>query len=93
MKLTVKVLLAHEPESKRKGCIRGIGEIGSEDDIVPLLVAQSFLNRMGDPFMAKLVEIPRFDHKCCWVTAWHGLLAPYRPLSIFVDKGRQKKIK
>jgi pimeloyl-ACP methyl ester carboxylesterase len=67
--------------------------IGSEDEIVPAFVVRSFLDRMGAPSGTRLVEIPKFDHNCCWVKAWPALLAPYRPLSIFVDKCRQKNIK
>jgi hypothetical protein len=67
--------------------------VGSEDEIVPPFVVRSFVDRMGDPFGTRLVEIPKFDHNCCWVKAWPGLLAPYRPLSIFVDRCRQKNIK
>jgi pimeloyl-ACP methyl ester carboxylesterase len=67
--------------------------VGSEDEIVPPFIARSFVDRMGNPFGTRLVEIPNFDHKCRWVRAWPGLLAPYRPLSIFVDKCGQKDIK
>ncbi len=66
---------------------------GSGDEIVPPFVVRSFVNRMGDPFGARLVEIPEFDHDCCWIKAWPGLLAPFRPISIFVDKCGQKNIK
>jgi pimeloyl-ACP methyl ester carboxylesterase len=67
--------------------------VGSEDEIVPPFIVRSFVDRMGDSLGTKLVEIPKFDHNCCWVKAWPALLAPYRPLSIFVDKCRQKNIK
>ena len=67
--------------------------IGSEDDIVPTFVARSFMSRIGDTSRARLVEIPQYDHNCCWVKAWPGLLAPYRPLSIFVDKCSRKNVK
>jgi len=67
--------------------------VGSEDDIVPPFVARSFMSRIGDPSKARLAEIPQFNHNCCWVKAWPGLLAPYRPLSFFVDKCRRKNVK
>ena len=53
--------------------------VGLEDDVMPPLVARSFLERMGKPSKARLVTIPGFDHRCCWVKAWAGLLAQYRP--------------
>ncbi len=52
---------------------------GLEDEVMPPLVARSFLDRMEKPTKARLVEIPGFDHRCCWVKAWVKLLARYRP--------------
>ena len=67
--------------------------VGSEDKIVPPFVVRSFVNRMGNPFGTRLLEISNFNHKDRWVQAWPELLATYRPISIFVDKGGRKDIK
>jgi pimeloyl-ACP methyl ester carboxylesterase len=53
---------------------------GLKDKVVPPQVAESFLNRMGKPTKARLVRMPRFGHRCCWVDAWPRLLYKYRPL-------------
>lgn len=51
--------------------------VGGDDDTVPALVAKSYLARMTDTSRARLVEIPRFSHDCCWVRDWLVLRQRY----------------
>jgi len=53
--------------------------VGLADEVMPPPVARSFFSRMGESSKARLVEIPGFDHRCCWVKAWPNLLTRYRP--------------
>jgi hypothetical protein len=45
--------------------------VGGRDRNVPPAVAQSFARRHAG---ARTVEIPDFDHECCWVERWPQLL-------------------
>ena len=45
---------------------------GGQDDNVPSSVTRAFAIRHPG---AKIVEMPRFDHRCCWIEQWPGLLA------------------
>ncbi len=47
---------------------------GSRDDTVAPAVARSFLARLGPDSSARLVEIPDFDHHCCWLKDWANLV-------------------
>lgn len=47
---------------------------GTKDDIVPASVTDSYLSRITDFSQVVVERIPGFDHECCWVNAWPGLL-------------------
>lgn len=48
--------------------------VGAEDENVPAELTRSYLAALGDPVDARLVEVPGFDHRCCWVRDWRQLL-------------------
>ena len=53
--------------------------VGADDEIVPRLIAASYLARLGNGAPARLVVVPDADHDCCWVEAWPRLLSRARP--------------
>lgn len=44
--------------------------VGSQDRQVPPAVVAHFVSRRG----GHLAQLPGFDHTCCWLQAWPGLL-------------------
>lgn len=48
---------------------------GTRDEVVPLLVLDSYLDRIGVAAAGKVVEAADFDHGCCWVDDWRELEA------------------
>ena len=62
--------------------IRNIPQIhyvGAKDDIIPPAISQSFLQKMGSPNKAKVIELPNYDHVCCWTKRWTELLNDAAP--------------
>jgi pimeloyl-ACP methyl ester carboxylesterase len=53
---------------------------GSLDEVVPSATAIRYLDRLGDAAAARTVVIDGFDHRCCWVERWPGLVAEARAL-------------
>lgn len=47
--------------------------IGGRDRIVPRAVAESYLRRAGNAGKTTIVEIPDYDHRCCWAERWPGI--------------------
>jgi pimeloyl-ACP methyl ester carboxylesterase len=57
--------------------IRNIPQIhyvGAKDDVIPPAMSQSFLQKMGSPNRAKVIELPNYGHVCCWTERWSELL-------------------
>lgn len=57
--------------------IRNIPQIhyvGAKDDVIPPAISQSFLQKMGSPNRAKIIELPNYGHVCCWTERWTELL-------------------
>ena len=57
--------------------IRNIPQIhyvGAKDDVIPPAISQSFLQKMGSPNKAKVIELPNYGHVCCWTERWSELL-------------------
>jgi pimeloyl-ACP methyl ester carboxylesterase len=57
--------------------IRNIPQIhyvGGKDDVIPRAISQSFLQKMGGPNKAKVIELPNYGHVCCWTERWSELL-------------------
>jgi hypothetical protein len=48
--------------------------VGGHDRNVPLSVVQSFARRHVE---ARIVELPDFDHECCWIERWPTLLREF----------------
>lgn len=44
---------------------------GQKDETVPVASIASAVGQLGPS--AKLVVVPGFDHRCCWVRDWPGL--------------------
>ena len=44
--------------------------VGGDDDIVPALVARSYLSRLPGSSPARLVVVDGFGHTCCWQRDW-----------------------
>jgi predicted esterase len=43
---------------------------GKTDDVVPGYLIRRFVDRQG---AARFVEVPGFDHRCCWAKHWASL--------------------
>jgi pimeloyl-ACP methyl ester carboxylesterase len=57
--------------------IRNIPQIhyvGGKDDVIPKAISQSFLQKMGRPNQAKVIELSNYGHVCCWTEHWTELL-------------------
>ena len=52
--------------------------IGSNDKIMPNLVARSYLSELSSNHKAQIVNIQDYDHSCCWVENWASLLSRYK---------------
>jgi pimeloyl-ACP methyl ester carboxylesterase len=61
-----------------RATLRQIHYTGDADENVPARIAKSFVARVPG---AELREIPRFDHRCCWVEKWPALLNDRAPPS------------
>ena len=48
--------------------------VGGKDDVIPRAISQSFLQKMGSPNQAKVIELPNYGHVCCWTERWSELL-------------------
>jgi hypothetical protein len=48
--------------------------IGGKDEVISKNVTESFLQKMGSPNQAKIIEIPNYGHVCCWKDSWKELL-------------------
>jgi len=47
--------------------------IGGRDRIVPRAVTESYLRRAGAAAKTTVIEIPDYDHHCCWAERWPEL--------------------
>lgn len=48
---------------------------GEDDEVVVPAAAYSYLSRMTDGSRTAVVEVPGFDHECCWTARWRELAA------------------
>ena len=53
--------------------------VGAKDDVIPRSMSQSFLQKMGSPNQAKVIELPNYGHVCCWTERWSELLKDAAP--------------
>jgi pimeloyl-ACP methyl ester carboxylesterase len=49
--------------------------VGEDDKVVGPSVTQSYLSHMTDRAKVHMIEVPDFDHVCCWVDQWPALAA------------------
>ncbi len=62
-------------QSQQLAGLRQIHFVGVNDRTVPPAVARSFAARFPPGRRPSVVEIPGFDHSCCWAENWRGLRA------------------
>ncbi len=55
---------------------------GRKDEIVPPIVVESYVRRLGPDARARLDVQARFDHECCWTRDWPALLQAHRPAGV-----------
>lgn len=80
---------AHHGDSPLSGSLSALGVAttlsklpqvhfsGEEDDVVPASVNAGYL-ALSDARFVRQVELPDFDHHCCWVANWPVLLRQAR---------------
>jgi hypothetical protein len=54
--------------------IKQIHFIGLNDQIIPLPVTKSYMQKLSSPNKAQLIEIKDYGHVCCWQAGWTTLL-------------------
>jgi pimeloyl-ACP methyl ester carboxylesterase len=52
--------------------VRQVHFVGGRDTVVPAALTRAFVARQPN---ARVVEVPGFDHVCCWLERWPALLA------------------
>ena len=55
------------------GALPQVHFTGAEDHTVGTDVARSYLRRLPPGTPARLVEVPRYTHSCCWARDWPSL--------------------
>jgi len=61
--------------AKQLSNIKQIHFIGTNDQVIPKLVTQSYLNKLTIPNQSQLIEIKDYGHVCCWQQGWPALLS------------------
>ncbi len=61
-------------KAKELSSIKQTHFIGGVDQIIPLSVTQSYLNKLKTPNQSQLIEIKEYGHVCCWQQSWQTLL-------------------
>jgi len=51
--------------------------IGQYDNIMKLGVAYAYRSSFLKGMKPKIIVVPNFDHRCCWVDQWPDLLPPF----------------
>ena len=49
--------------------------IGEEDEIMPRIIAESYLKSLDNNHGAEIINLMKYDHSCCWVNSWPKLLS------------------
>ena len=62
-------------QAARLAAIPQIHFVGADDEIVPPLIAESYMRALPSLDNARVVRIPGYDHPCCWARDWPALLA------------------
>lgn len=61
-------------KAKQLSDIKQIHFIGSNDQVIPKSVTQSYFNKLSTPNQSQLIEIKEYGHICCWQQGWPALL-------------------
>jgi hypothetical protein len=61
--------------AKQLSKIKQIHFIGTNDQVIPKLVTQSYLNKLTIPNQSQVIEIKDYGHVCCWQQGWPALLS------------------
>ena len=61
--------------AKQLSNIKQIHFIGTNDQVIPKLVTQSYLNKLTIPNQSQVIEIKDYGHVCCWQQGWPALLS------------------
>ena len=64
-------------KAKQLSPIRQIHFIGSDDQVIPKSVTQSYLNKLTIPNQSQVIEIKDYGHVCCWQQGWNSLLSRF----------------
>ena len=51
--------------------------VGTEDTNVTRAEVDAYVARMADPALVDVVVVPGYNHTCCWVENWPGLLGDH----------------
>lgn len=62
-------------QAARLAAIPQIHFVGADDEVVPPLVAESYMRALPFRNNARVIRIPGYDHPCCWDRDWPALLA------------------
>ncbi len=57
---------------KRLSMVEQIHFAGAKDKIVPPVVVQQYVEKLGNPKNVELIIKTDFDHRCCWIEQWQG---------------------
>ena len=49
--------------------------VGADDEIIPPLIAESYMRALPSRKNARVIRMPGYDHPCCWAKDWPALLA------------------
>jgi pimeloyl-ACP methyl ester carboxylesterase len=61
--------------AKQLSNIKQIHFIGTNDQVIPKLVTQSYLNKLTNLNQSQIIEIKNYGHVCCWHQSWPALLS------------------
>jgi len=61
--------------ASRLSALRQTHFIGSDDEIMPRVVADSYMAALSPHHSARVISVPGYDHQCCWDKNWSNLLA------------------
>jgi dienelactone hydrolase len=66
-------------KAKQLGTLKQTHLIGENDQVIPLVVTESYMNKLPTPNNAKLIEIKGYGHTCFWVRDWPNLISRSAP--------------
>lgn len=61
-------------DAKRLRHLPQVHFVGEDDRVVPLRVAESYMEQLGEYAPGRIVMVEGVDHNCCWPRLWPRLL-------------------